>query len=128
MKLYNFDRLIEKYSSEFRLIKKTGQYVSGEWQETETIGITRGAILPVSSSEVYSSGGTLSTSDRHLYRKKPIVEPTDGQTMDEALKLIEIEKDGKRFKISQDQDYSDFGDVYVYVLKGASNYDNTKRA
>lgn len=128
MKLYNFDRLIDKYSSDFKLIKKTGQYVSGEWQETEAEESVKGAILPVSSNEVYSSGGTLSTSDRRLYRKKPIVEPTKGQTMDEALKLIEIEKDGKRFKVSQDQDYSDFGDVYVYVLKGASNYDNTKRA
>ena len=128
MKLYNFDRLIDKYSSEFKLIKKTGQYVSGEWQETETEETVSGAILPVSTSDVYSSGGTLSTSDRYLYRKSPIVEPKEGQSMDEALKLIEIVKDNKRYKISQNQDHSDFGDVYVYILKGASNYDNAKRA
>lgn len=126
MKLYDFNRLIDKYSSDFTLIKKSGKYVSGEWQETETAETVRGAILPVSSNEVYSSGGTLSTSDRHLYRKSPIVEPAEEQTMDEALKLIEIEKDGKRFRVSQDQNYSDFGDVYVYVLKGASNYDTAR--
>ena len=109
MKLYNFTRLIRRYSVEFCLHKQQGEYVGGKWEVGgEVVEKMRGAIVPMSDRKIYGSGGTYTQGDRELYITKPLT----GNLSD--FKVI---YKGITFGVEESRNYGDYADVYVYVLK-----------
>lgn len=116
MKLYNFARLIQKYSAEFQFLVQTeGHYESGEWVESEEIVETgTGAIIPMSESRIRDSGGVYTTQDRQLYMLHRIPE---------ALKGAQIRYKGILYSVENEISHEDYADVYVYVLKWVSLFD-----
>lgn len=109
MRMYNFKRLIEKYSVTFCLHKTQGGYVAGKWEESGTIVKSmKGAIVPMSDRKIYQSGGTYTQQDRELY-------------LSEALRgdLSQLKVDYKQntYTVEESRDYGDYADVAVYVLR-----------
>lgn len=116
MQLYNFDRLIERYSTLYTLITKTeGKYVDGIWEEgVETKTVMSGAILPLNIRKVYASNGAYTTSDRTLYSKEALGLPLDD---------VRIIHEGVTFKVEIDVDAMGLGGFMAYTLKAVSKYD-----
>lgn len=116
MKLYNFTRLISKYKTDFEIIgEKDGRYEGGIWRHNEGKSITKqGAIVPMSERKLYQSGGTYTVQDRELYMFEKIPE---------ALLDCYVIYKGNRYKIEEETDYSEYSDVYVYVLRRVSTVD-----
>lgn len=116
MKLYNFNRLINKYSCDFTLVtRERGSYDGGIYTagaETETA--MRGAIVPLSERKVYQSGGHYTSEDRDLYMRSPITEP---------LEDCRVKYKGKTFSVEEEQDFSEYADVWEYVLRRVSTDD-----
>ena len=109
MKLYDFSRLIHKYSVEFCLHKKQGEYVGGKWEVgNEIVKNMYGAIVPMPDRKLYSSGGTYTASDRELYLFEPL---TDN------LSDYQISYNDKVFNVEESRDFGDYADAYVYILK-----------
>ena len=110
MKLYNFNRLITKYSTDFTIIMPSegyydgGIYVCGE-TKTEVLA---GAIIPMSQRKVYQLGGNYTTQDKELYMMKRI---------DRALLGGKVSYKGDTYSIEEETDYSDFADIYHYILR-----------
>ena len=113
MKLYNFKRLIEKYSVTFSLIREAGgKYVGGKYVKGEAVTEEmRGAIVPMSDSKVYGSGGTYTTKDRELYLTKPLTG---------SLSEYRVSHKGELYAVESGRNYEDYADVSVYVLKHQS--------
>lgn len=110
MKLYNFTRLINKYSTVFKLIVPSeGQYEGGIYVEgnSATPSCT-GAIIPLSRRKVYQLGGNYTTQDKELYMATPI---------DKALLGSKVLYKDEYYGIEEATDYSDFGDIYHYILR-----------
>lgn len=109
-KLYNFDRLIDKYSVDFTLVSTAeggfvdGKYVAGEATETPC----RGAIVPMSERKIYQSGGSYTDKDKQLYMRTAIPAP---------LKLTKVRYKNNNYNIEQVTDYDDYADAYIYTLK-----------
>ena len=116
-KLYDFTRLINKYSSSVELITETdGQYVNGMWQGgLSTVTTIQGAVVPLSERKIYQSGGTLSSTDRQFYTTCKITAP---------LKNVKIRYKGKTYSVEEETDYGDFSDAYIYVLKWVNSFDD----
>ncbi len=116
MKLYNFSRLITKYGVNFETIEtKGGKYVNGYWQEgKKEIKDGFGAVIPLAERKIYQSGGSYTAKDRQLYMFKPL----DGD-----LKSIKILYRNNIYSVEQETDYSDYSDVFVYLLKYVSLFD-----
>ncbi len=112
-KLYNFNRLIAKYSAQCAPITlvtaSEGGYVGGKYVrggEVETAIV--GAVVPFSDGKIYQSGGALTTKDRQLYMQSPITNPLTG---------AKVKYKGNLYNIEQDTNYEDYADAYVYSLK-----------
>lgn len=117
-KLYNFIRLINKYSNTVELITSTeGKYVDGKWQDglTTTTNI-RGAVIPLPESKIYQSGGTLSKTDRQFICTSPILKPQQN---------VKIKYKDKTYSVEEDTDYGDYADAYIYILKWVSGFDKS---
>lgn len=108
--IYNFKRLVRKYSNSFTLRRYgEGTFVDGRYQEGDLLEMTMtGAIVPFTTRKIYGSGGYLTTADRQLF----MIERIEG-----SLKGAEVLYKGKTYSIEEDADYTDFSDVSVYVLK-----------
>ena len=113
MRLYNFKRLISKYSVDFTLLKTTsGSFVSGKWVEGEANEIKmRGAIVPLSERKLYSYGGTYSTQDRELYLSEPLGSP---------LSAFKVVYNTNTYTIEESRNFDEFAGCAVYVLKWVS--------
>ena len=112
MKLYNFARLINKYSVTFCLHKTQGRYVSGKWEQGgEIVKEMRGAIVPVSDTKIYQSGGTYDKNDRELYMMQPLPKPLSDWKV--------VYKD-KEYTVEVGKDFADYADVAVYTLKAVN--------
>ena len=118
-KLYDFKRLINKYSNSVELLTEhEGSYIGGVWKAgLLTRDFIQGAVIPMSESKIYQSGGTLSKTDRQLYTICPIPSP---------LANSKIKYKDKIYSIEEDTDYSDYADAYSYVLKWVSGFDKSK--
>ena len=112
--IYNFRRLVKKYSKTFTLVThEAGMYVGGRYVEgDETVKAMTGAIIPLSQRKIYQSGGTLSTTDRQLYTLERI---------SESLKGSQVIYKGRTYSIEEDTDYTDYSEVSVYVLRWVDN-------
>lgn len=115
-KLYNFCRLIERYSVPFVLIERTdGHYDDGLWVEGEIKRTEmQGAVVPLPESKLYMAGGALSAADRQLILMQPLAC---------LLKEAQIEAGGYRYDIEEETDYGDYADVAVYLLRRVSSFD-----
>lgn len=112
MKLYDFKRLIQKYSVPFCLHQTQGAYVGGKWQQSgEKVQPMSGAIVPIKDSKIYASGGTYTLKDRELY----LTTPLKGQLSD--YKVI---YKGNAYRVEEGQNFEDYADAAVYVLKWVS--------
>lgn len=114
--LFNFSRLINKYSSEFKAITLANGYYndSGDWvkgDETETT--VMGAIISFTEDKIYRSSGTLTSNDRRLFTLEPI---------NEALKGSKVIFDGKVYSIEQSRENAKFTGVWAYTLKYVSAF------
>lgn len=120
-KLYDFKRLITKYSVPFTLISTSeGAYVDGKYVEgTRTETALTGAIVPYSDSKIYQSGGFLTQKDRELYMKTPITAP---------LKAAKVSYKGDIYNIESNRDYGDYADAYIYSLKWVEHLSGTEGA
>lgn len=113
MKLYNFARLINKYSVTFCLHRIQGAFVGGKWEQGgETVQEMRGAIVPMSDRKAYSSGGTYTTKDRELYLLSPLEAP---------LSALRVVYKGNTYNVEEGRIYEDYADVAVYTLKWVSS-------
>lgn len=115
-KLYDFTRLIAKYSTTFQVISASkGEYVDGVYQSgTETITNAVGAIVPMAERKVYQSGGSYTQKDRSLYMSTEITV---------HLKDTRIRYKDNIYSIEEDTDWSEYADTHVYVLKWVSRFD-----
>lgn len=112
MKLYNFSRLINKYSVEFCLHRTQGGYVAGKWEQGgEQVKRMRGAIVPLSDRKIYDSGGTYTARDRELYLTTPIKPP---------LSDFKVVYKGNAYSVEDARNFEDYADVAVYTLKWVS--------
>ena len=117
MKLYDFTRLISKYSVSF-LLRHTskGKYVSGKWVPgEEIIEEMQGAIVPISDRKVYDSGGTYTTMDRELYILQPLPDPLS--------EYYVIYKENV-YAVETGRNFSDYADAMIYTLKYQSKKEN----
>lgn len=115
MKLYNFKRLINKYSVKFCLHRIQGGYVGGKWElGGELVKEMRGAIVPIGEKRVYSSGGTYTSQDRELYTT---------ERLKDALCDLRVVHNGNTYTVEGVKDFGDYADVYVYTLKWVSMED-----
>lgn len=115
-KLYDFRRLIHKYSVKFEAVHASeGAYVSGHYQEgLVTVTEMHGAIVPLAESKLYKSGGSYTAKDRQLYLFTPITSP---------LKNTNIRYKGQVYSVEQETDFDDYADVYIYLAKWVKEYD-----
>lgn len=116
MKLYNFARLIRKYSTTFCFyVQNGGHYESGKWVTGESAKYeATGAIIPMSESRIRESGGAYTSKDRELYMMQPIPD---------SLRGAQVCYQGCTYSVEAETDYRDYADVYVYVLKWVSLFD-----
>lgn len=120
-KVFNFERLINKYSVDCQLLMGAagGNYAGGNWvpdavPEPKELS---GAILPMTERKLYQSGGTYTESDRVLLTFQEI--PLEG-------KVFVVYK-GRRYEVQENTDYSDYADFYSYNLKRVNVFDRTKK-
>lgn len=115
-KLYDFTRLIRKYSNVFEVISsENGEYVDGKYQAgLSTVIEMTGAIIPMTERKIYQSGGTLKSTDRQLY------------TLTLLPKNCKVRYKNNVYSVEEETNYEDYADVYVYVLKWVSNFDRSK--
>lgn len=116
--MFNFYSLITKYGGWFDCISSKGGYVDGEWEPGQK-SVTRcfGAIVSLSESKIYQSGGTLTTQDRNLYMLEPL--PA-------SWKDCMVRYGGNQYRIETDSSNGNerFTRVYSYVLKWVSAFDS----
>ena len=118
MAIYNFRRLIEKYSVTCKLSNTTdGHWAAGEWvdgkQITEEIS---GAIVPISEKRINNSGGDYKSGDCELITTSHIAVNSD---------TFIVYKD-KRYKLQDSTDYSDYADFNIYIARRVSAFDGDK--
>lgn len=110
MKLYNFNRLIDKYSVDLTLVTKTeGKYINNRYVDGETIETAiRGAFVPISENKIYQSGGAYTNKDYNLIMKVPIEQP---------LETAKVVYKGNEYSLEQQTNYEEYADVYLFAAK-----------
>lgn len=115
LKLYDFNRLIEKYSTNFMIISNSdGQYVDGVYQKgAESQTPAKGAVVPFSERKIYQSGGTYTAKDRQLYMRTAIEKPFNNK---------QVIYKGNTYNLEEDTDWEEYADAHVYVMKYVSRF------
>ena len=118
--LYDFSRLIRKYSSNFKAITLTGasyndsgDFVRAEKQELNL----QGAIISFKESKIYRSEGTLTTKDKRLFTLEPITQHLQGST---------VVYEGNVYSVEDNTENAKFTGVYAYTLKYVSAFKETR--
>lgn len=118
MKLYNFARLIKKYTVSCQFLNTTeGKFVAGEWVEGETTTTDiSGAIVPITEKRINNSGGDYKQGDCEFITTTPLELNSD---------TFILYKD-KKYKLEDNTDYSDYADFYKYIARRVSAFDSNK--
>lgn len=117
MSLYNFERLIKKYSVECKLLSfeeckwKAGVYQKGEATTKEISG----AVVPITENRIQSSGGSYKQGDCEFITTQPIEITSD----------TFLEVHDKKYKLESSTEYSDYADFNIYVARRVSSFDRT---
>lgn len=115
--MYNFKRLIKKYSKELPLLKQTtggyydyengGVWVDGDTQWTEF----KGAVLPLGEELIFDNSG-YTTDDKKLYTYEPV-----------GPNQIVKHKD-RTYTTMRHSGYEDFDkDLKIFILKAGGKGD-----
>lgn len=110
--IYNFDRLLEKYSSTLTTAITTYGYYDddGKYHKGErTVVEYQGAVMPMTTKAVYASGGKYTTSDSTLYIKQKLTEGT------------KIDYEGHSYIVQDETSYERYGGFFKYVLKAVDS-------
>ena len=109
-KLYNFHRLIQKYSCTFTVsYHNNGSYEGGIYKPGDTVTESvSGAVVPVSAKKAYQSGGSYTEKDKELYVLSQLPR---------ALLGGRAIYRGEEYSIEEESDYSEYCDAFVYVMK-----------
>lgn len=118
--LYDFTRLIEKYSVSCQLIRESGSgsYVGGNWipdpvKPSETV---EGALIPMKDQKIYQSGGTYTQNDREFITVTAIpLEPA-------AYVIFQ----GIKYHVESENDYSIYAGFHDYNLKRVEAFDRAE--
>lgn len=115
MRLYNFERLIKKYSVSCTLVQTTeGGWKAGTWQDgTPTETKIKGAVVPISEKRIQGSGGSYKQGDCEFITTQPVVIHSNTY----------IIHNGKKYKLMDSTDYSDYADFNIYVARRVSAFD-----
>lgn len=118
MQRFNFNRLINKNISEFTLKQsQEGSYVGGQYQSGGTTEKTlSGAIMAISATKLYQSGGYLTKRDKRLYTLEPIEGSLDGCKVIYNKNEYSIEEDTQNGN-------ERFTGVSSYILRWVSSFD-----
>lgn len=112
-KKFNLQRVIKNFAAqcaEITLITLSegsydgGKYVSGVTTETTITG----AIVPVSDSKIYQSGGVITAKDRELYTTEPISDSLTG---------AKVVYNNNEYSIETERNFNDYDNAYIYTLK-----------
>lgn len=119
--IFDFDRLIRKYSTDCLLVcgADGGKYEAGNWipgsaKEPEPVS---GAIIPMANRKIYQSGGTYTEHDREFVTRREI-------PLEPAAYLIHEEA---RYEVQEGVDYSKYAGFYTYNLKRVSVFDKPEK-
>jgi hypothetical protein len=107
-KLYNFARLIGKYSVPCQHItRQPGEYdEDGIWREPQDVARdTKAAILPVPERTLFESGGRYTAADRLII------------TLAEFPFQSFIVYKGRKYRIEEETDYTEYADFRQYLAK-----------
>lgn len=117
MSLYNFERLINKYSVDCKLVTfAEGSWKAGTWQEgAKSETDISGAVVPITEKRIQSSGGSYKQGDCEFITTQPIKITSD------TFLLV----NGKKYKLEDSTDYSNYADFNIYVARGVSSFDRT---
>lgn len=115
MKRNTFNRLIQKNELEIQLIyKEEGSYIDGEYVDGSSVVEKRKAVItPISERKAYDSGGSYTTQDFQLISATEI----------NLEKNPVILHQGKLYQLEPDGSYSNYVDVYNYIMKRVDNFD-----
>lgn len=118
MQRFNFNRLINKNICDFTLKQpQEGSYVGGQYQSGGfTEKTLSGAIMSMTATKLYQSGGYLTKQDKRLYTLEPIEGSLDG------CKVI---YNNKEYSIEEDSQNGNerFTGVSSYILRWVSSFD-----
>ena len=119
MLLYKFAKLIEKYSVSCQLVEiAEGSWKAGKWIEGEqTTTDINGAIVPISEKRIQNSGGSYKQGDCEFITTKPLVIHSNTYIIHK----------GKKYKLEDATDYSDYADFNIYVARRVSAFDTTSK-
>lgn len=116
MQYFNFQRLINKYSSTFTAeYTEEGKYnTRGVYEDGKTVTKElTGAIMSIRAQKIFRSEGTLTTQDRQLYMTEPL---------ERALLGAIVTHEGERYRVQEDAENAEFTGVYAYILKSNSAF------
>lgn len=118
MKRNTFSRLIQKYELEIQLIyQEEGSYIDGEYIDGSSVIEERKAVItPISERKAFDSGGSYTTQDFQLITREKI----------ELEKNPYILYQGIKYHIEADGSYSNYVDVYNYIMKRVDSFDRPK--
>lgn len=116
MQYFHFERLIAKYSTEFKaVIPDKGGYVDGEYIKGETERQTlTGAILDIDEKKIRNSNGTLTTKDKQLYMTSELAND---------LTDVRVVYDGKVYSVEDEKENRQFTGFCAYILTYVSAFD-----
>jgi len=115
MQLYKFKRLIKKYSVACQLVEfAAGKWSAGEYVEgKQTTTDISGAIVPITEKRIQNSGGFYKQGDCEFITTQPI----------EVGSRTYLVNKGKKYKLQDTTDYSDYADFNTYIARGVSAFD-----
>lgn len=115
MKYFHFERLIAKYSTEFKvIIPAKGGYVDGEYVKGEAVQQTlTGAILDIDERKIRNSNGTLTTKEKQLYMTSELADD---------LTDVKVVYDGKVYSVEDEKENLKFTGVFAYILTNVSAF------
>ena len=107
--IYDFTRLLEKYSVSCELIREGGggSYVGGNWlpEPAAPPEMVKGAVIPMKDQKVYQSGGTYTQGDR------------------EFITLARI-----KYHVESENDYSIYAGFHDYNLKRVGAFERPEKS
>ena len=116
MQIFNFLRLVNKYSKEITVITLTNGYFDnkGDWIEGEKKqSIIKGAVIRHRRNKIYNSNGMLTDDDYAMYLTEKPKFDLIGST---------IIVDNQKFKVTSKLDNSEFTGVWSFNVRCISAF------
>ena len=120
--IYDFTRLLEKYSVSCELIREGGggSYVGGNWlpEHAAPPEMEKGAVIPMKDQKVYQSGGTYTQGDREFITLARI-------PLEPAAYII---FQGIKYHVESENDYSIYAGFHDYNLKRVGAFERPEKS